>query len=198
MDKLYPYRQQLAQVLQCPMVKSCRLLHNQQRRSRGLPDTQRNPMDKLYPYRQQLAQVLQCPMVKSCQLLQVKKLLHSHLGPTRLVQLLRVMQSLQVTPQCKAQLQLVLRRTTALLQDRLQRLLFFHINSFSARDHIPSRQLVTILRLHNSFPRAFYTDHRRRRLLLKAIFSDLPAFLPTFLKFFTKMVALARNLPTQA
>ena len=165
---------------------------NQQRRSQGLPDIQRNPMEMLCPFRRQLAQALQCPMVKLCQLLQVMKLPHSHLGPMRLVQLLRVARR-----KAQPQMQLVLRRTPLFLLDRLRRPWSLNINSFPARDPIPSHQLVMILRLHKSSPRTSYTDHPRRRLRLKAIISDLPAFLPMSLKFCTKTVALVRNLPTQ-
>ena len=193
-EKLYPFRRQLAPVLQFPMVKwcqllQCQLLQDQQHRSQGLLDSQHNPMDKLYPSRRQLAPVLQFPMVKLCQRLQIVKLLHSFPGPALLAQLRQVSQR-------KAQLPLLL-RATPLLQGPLRRPLFLHLNNLPARGRIPSHQLVMILRRHKSFQRASYTDRRRRRLRLKAIISDLPAFLLMCLKFCTRTVALARNLPTQ-
>ncbi len=162
---------------------------NQQRWSQGLRDTQRNPMEKLCPIRQQLEQVPQCLMVKLCQLLQIKEPLHSRPDPVRLAPLQRVSQR-------KAQLPSLL-RTALSLQDRLRPPLLLHLNSFTARDPIPNHRLVMILRLHRLFQRASFTDHPRRRQRLKVIISDPPTFLPTSLKFSTKMVALARNLLTQ-
>ena len=162
-------------------------------------------------------------MVKLCRLLQVTKLLHSHLGLKILVQLQRVTQRkvqlrLPRATQYKVQLrlhratqykvQLRLHRATQYkvqlrlqlvplrtipLQDLLRRPLFLKISNFLARDPILSHQLVMIHQQHNPFPRASYTDRPRRRLQLKVICSDLRAFLPTSLKFYTKMVALARN-----
>ena len=189
MDKLYQFRQQLAPVPQSPMVKWCQLLQGQQHRSQGLLDSQHNPMDKLYPFRRQLAPVLQSPMVKLCQQLQIMKLLHSLPG-------LALLALLRQVSQCKAQLPVLL-RATPILQGPLRRPLFLHLNNLPARGRIPSHQLVMILRLHKLFQRASYTDRRRRRLRLKAIISDLPAFLLMCLKFCTRMVALARNLLTQ-
>ena len=160
--------------------------------SQELLDTRRSQTEKLNPFRRQLAQALQCPTVRLCQLLQAMKLLYSCLGPVRLVQLQQV-SLLQARPP----LLLVLLRTTLLLQGRLRRPLITHLKSMPARDPIPSHRLAMTPRLHSSFRRALYMVHPRRRLRLKVIISDLPAFLPMSPKFFTKMVALALNLPTR-
>ena len=193
MDKLYLSQQQLVQALRYPMIKLCHLLQlSQQRQSQELRDTRHNLMDKLYLYRQQLARALPCPTVKLSQLLQITKLLYSHLGPVRQVQLLRVSQRKVHLP-----LQALRHRTKLLLQDQLRPRWFLHLRNITARDPTPSHQSVMILRLLNQSQRASYTDHPPRHLRLRVTITDLRAFLPMSLRFFTKTVALARNLLIQ-
>ena len=168
---------------------------NQQHRSQESLNTQRNPMGKLCPSPQQLAQLLQCPMVTLCHWLQAKGLLHSHSGPMRLV---RLVQAMQCKAQAQLQLQLVLLRTVLLLPDQTRRPWFLHLSCTQVRDPTPRHQLVMILRPPWApLPPAFYTDHPRRRLRLKAVLLDLLVFPPMYLKYFIRMVAQARNLPTQ-